>query len=298
MIIESADPGQFVSLDVAENVAREFRRLTGAPGIAQLNKLTMQQMLRGQARLWAKGFDAALSSMVNDGSVFHRTPIEELGVDATASKPMISGSNAEEMHYFDALEDQAQIFSLSEAQLRDWLSHLFGAAGPSILDVYQRQNPDWHEAVSELAGDAVFRMPSVRAAQINSTRQPTYMYQFSYRSPTLGPTGKQYGALHGLEVAFVFRLDTSKGYTYVGPKGSWQRLSDQMSDAWIRFARSGDPNGEGLPAWPRYNAQQRYTMDFNFRSEVLLDPKSAERRAWDAVASKRFESGEVVHLGD
>ena len=94
-----------------------------------------------------------------------------------------------------------------------------------------------------LIGDAVFRTPSIRLAEINAGRQPTYLYLFTCRSPTHGQTGLEYGAMHGLEVAFVFQIDSAQGYTYVGPKGSWHHLSDQMLQAWTNFARTGNPNG-------------------------------------------------------
>jgi para-nitrobenzyl esterase len=71
-----------------------------------------------------------------------------------------------------------------------------------------------------------------------------------------------------------------------------------MADAWTRFARTGDPNGPGLPHWPTYDAEHHATMAFDLHSNVMLDPLAAERKAWDGVESKRFESGDVLQLGD
>jgi para-nitrobenzyl esterase len=51
-----------------------------------------------------------------------------------------------------------------------------------------------------------------------------------------------------------------------------------MSDAWIQFARSGDPNHKGIPSWPAYNAGKGPVMIFDNRCEVKDDPDRAERR--------------------
>jgi para-nitrobenzyl esterase len=50
-------------------------------------------------------------------------------------------------------------------------------------------------------------------------------------------------------------------------------VSKQISAAWVNFARTGNPNHDGLPQWPKYTAEQRATMYFDTRCEVLNDPK-------------------------
>ena len=52
-----------------------------------------------------------------------------------------------------------------------------------------------------------------------------------------------------------------------------------MSDTWVAFARSGDPNNRHLPQWPAYDAQRRAIMSLNVESHVLDDPNAAERIA-------------------
>jgi para-nitrobenzyl esterase len=174
----------------------------------------------------------------------------------------------------------------------------FGSRAKNVLSDYLSDGNSYSEAVIQLLGDVVFRMPSVRLAELNSQRQPTFVYLFTYRSLTKGPTGLEYGSMHGLEVAFVFHVDSSMAYSYVGPKGSWAHLSDQMVDAWTRFARSGDPNGVGLPMWPRYEAGQHATMQFGTRTDVVLDPYGPERQAWREIPSQLFEQAEAGRFAD
>jgi para-nitrobenzyl esterase len=54
-----------------------------------------------------------------------------------------------------------------------------------------------------------------------------------------------------------------------------------MSDAWIAFARTGNPNHPGMPTWPTYDAKTRATMVFDVTSQVINDPRTAERKVWE-----------------
>jgi para-nitrobenzyl esterase len=265
--------------------------------VSELQTLSMDRMMRAQSDLFDKGYALATFAMVQDGRTFTTTPIEALAGNPDLSKPLLIGTNSEEMRSWMALE-RIPTDQQSEPVLRDRLKHIFGPAGPDVISAYKADSSSYGEAVSTLVGDVVFRMPSIRLAELNSTREPTYMYLFTYRSLTRGPTGLEYGAMHGLEVAFVFHVNSAMGYTYVGPQGSWNHLSDQMVDAWTRFARTGDPNSPLLPRWPRYDAELRSTMVFGQHSDVMLDPYGQERRAWDAISSRQFEDGEAVRLTD
>jgi para-nitrobenzyl esterase len=50
-----------------------------------------------------------------------------------------------------------------------------------------------------------------------------------------------------------------------------------MSEAWLAFARAGDPNNSAIPMWPRYDSARRATMTFNIESRVVDDPNGEER---------------------
>jgi para-nitrobenzyl esterase len=62
-----------------------------------------------------------------------------------------------------------------------------------------------------------------------------------------------------------------------------QRLSEQMMDAWIAFARTGHPATEALPAWPAYTTERRATMTFDESVSVVDAPMEAERAVWASV---------------
>src|SRR5690606_28377712 len=108
---------------------------------------------------------------------------------------------------------------------------------------------------------------------------PTWLYLFTWdRSPRFGGRMK---AHHGAELPFVFdSIDDPDNQAGNGP--GHRLLADQMRTTWANFARSGDPNHAGLPAWPTYDASRRATMIFDMPSRVEDDPASEDRRAIEA----------------
>jgi para-nitrobenzyl esterase len=58
-------------------------------------------------------------------------------------------------------------------------------------------------------------------------------------------------------------------------------LTADVQDAWVAFARTGDPNHPGLPDWSAYETTRRATMLFDATSRVVDDPDGDERRLWE-----------------
>ena len=68
------------------------------------------------------------------------------------------------------------------------------------------------------------------------------------------------------------------GPMLLGSAPETKELERLVSSAWVNFMKTGDPNGSGLPEWPRYDAERRATMIFDVRSEVENDPMSEVRK--------------------
>ena len=223
-IIQSGDPAQFQSRDRALKITHEVQNAAHAYSVADLQRMSTADLLPVQAKLFEKDITVlATFTLVNDGVVLAESPIEAVEHDPDKSVPLLIGTNAEEMRYSVAMEG-SPIDRQPESTLRQYLQSLFGASGASLIDVYKKYSQTSEEAITTLIGDAIFRMPALRLAEVNAARKPTYVYLFTYRSPARGPTGLEYGAMHGLETAPVFHLDTPIGYAYVGPKGTWSVL--------------------------------------------------------------------------
>jgi para-nitrobenzyl esterase len=125
------------------------------------------------------------------------------------------------------------------------------------------------------------RMGSITLAErkFEQGKAPVYLYLFAWRSPALG--GKL-GSPHTVEIPFVFdNTHIPKVMTTGGPEV--KELAARVSEAWIQFARSGNPNHEGLPEWPAYTTRERATMLFDNTCQVVNDLGSEERKLWQSL---------------
>jgi para-nitrobenzyl esterase len=94
--------------------------------------------------------------------------------------------------------------------------------------------------------------------------------------PRCASRGQILGACHVLEIAFVF--DTlGKGTELLLGSDPPHQLADTMHAAWVAFATRGDPG------WPKYDLKRRAPMHFDTTSEVVDDPRSAERALWEGL---------------
>jgi para-nitrobenzyl esterase len=157
-----------------------------------------------------------------------------------------------------------------------------GNAADRVLETYNRDFSGTHPAVRYIlmGTDRTYRLDSITLAQRKAAlgRAPVYMYLFTWESPV----DTKMLSHHALEITFVFD-NTSKAR---GPSGGGAKpaaLAEKMSEAWIAFARTGNPNTGKLPRWPAYNAKTRSTMIFNDECRVEDDPFGAERRLWETV---------------
>jgi para-nitrobenzyl esterase len=82
---------------------------------------------------------------------------------------------------------------------------------------------------------------------------------------------------HALEIPLVFD-NVEAARNFVGRGDEPQALAEQMSEAWLAFARSGDPNTDALPNWPAYDAERRSVMMFDVASHVEQDPMAEVRK--------------------
>lgn len=78
-------------------------------------------------------------------------------------------------------------------------------------------------------------------------------------------------------------IDELNAIDFIGRGPQRAALMGQMQQAWIHFARTGDPNHAGLPQWPRYDQKSRATLEFGLESKMVKDPLSAQRSSWDGV---------------
>ena len=129
------------------------------------------------------------------------------------------------------------------------------------------------DIVSDLTTEIGPRLAGTEAEARAREKGPTWVYQLNFANPH---DGGRYGAHHTLDIPLVF-ANTATTEAETGDGAAARAVSAAMSDALLRFARTGDPSGGRLGAWPRYELPHRATMTFDVESRVENDPRKAER---------------------
>ena len=105
---------------------------------------------------------------------------------------------------------------------------------------------------------------SFAASAFAANGSPVYLYRFSYVQTAMREMLRA-GTPHGGEIAFVFGTLGTGGFGRPPPPPTTQdqAVSRMAQSYWVNFARTGDPNGAGLPAWPRYDSSKDLIFDLN-----------------------------------
>jgi para-nitrobenzyl esterase len=184
-------------------------------------------------------------------------------------------------HEMVAFMGTPQVFDADEPMVRTMLGATLGDASDAVFDAYRAVHPDDSPGSIFLliASDEFMRMRHIRYAEAlldGGARSPR-MYLFDFRRPSLDGVPR---AGHGSDMPYFFD-NVDKAPMADGPHA--QPLVRAMSGALVALARTGDPNHDGMPAWPVYSTSERATMVFDVEPRVELDPLGAERRVWDTV---------------
>ena len=209
-----------------------------------------------------------------DGHVLPAHPFDPAAPELSASVPLLIGTNLnEQVHGCD----NPDVDALTEDELRTRVEQRHAANAAAIIDAYRREYPSakpfdlWSVISAAPARSAAATQAERKAAQ---GAAPAYQYLFTWQTPQLDGRPR---AFHSCEIAFVFN-NGDLCINLTGGRPDALALAEQMSRAWVSFARTGDPNHAGLPKWSPYTAAQRATMVFDTHCEVRNDPEGEGRR--------------------
>ncbi|MFW9822463.1 MAG: carboxylesterase/lipase family protein [Candidatus Thorarchaeota archaeon] len=213
-------------------------------------------------------------------------PIKAIQEGYAKDIDLIVGTNLEEWKYWRAFEPNFE--QLKESQIKERLLNIMRNSGEDenkmedIINTYQKSREEIglpiniHEAYDAYMSDTVFRIPSLKIAEAQSKHQKnTYMYLFKWKTPF---ENGRYGAMHALEIAFVFGAYW-EDYLFTFPKKTTEteKLSYSMMNYWANFVRDGNPNYDGALNWPFYETNNRETIIFDHNIEIIKDPLKLER---------------------
>lgn len=203
-----------------------------------------------------------------DGVVLPKLIGEAIGDGSVHNVPILAGYNADEATlFYDSIQKPTVLVPEFPADLQErlaLLSEIYGEAdAASLIELYDLDDPAaYQRAETDMLGDDLFGVHMRHLAAENTAEgQPSYLYHFTRVPPSKSQT---LGAFHASEIFFVFGSHSPLGGLTEGDKA----LTTAMGQYWTNFAKTGDPNGEGLVDWPRYEADRDEWMTFNPEIEV------------------------------
>lgn len=253
--------------DAAEAFGTEVLGLLGVTR-EDLADVPAERILAVQDELLRQRGLAAVQPYI-DGVNVPRAPRDAALAGEIARVPLLLGTNRDELALFDLAMPAAT--KIVEAQLRGRI----GARADELRALYR----SW----SDVGGDAVFRIPAIRLAEVHPA--PVYMYRLDAASPQFGG---RLGAAHAIDLPLVWNnLANPLGQLLLGDVEPFRGVALRIHDTWAAFARTGVPDGGGLPAWPRYAAADRATLIIDRdTAAVERDPGGAQRELWNQLLAR------------
>jgi para-nitrobenzyl esterase len=146
---------------------------------------------------------------------------------------------------------------------------------------------EFAEVITKFNTDWVWGEPArMTARAFVVKRAPTYVYQFGYVPATMRERSR-YGAGHGSEVSFVFNTLHARWGVPAEATPEEKELARIMNTYWANFAKTGNPNGKGLPVWPLYDNQKEEILDIELDGKPVGKPDP--RKARFNVIEKAFK---------
>ncbi len=277
-IVQSGPQLQALTPAQARATTQALMRALSITDIAALQTLPADTILAAASSLEGGPQSELRFAPVVDGAALPRHPFAPDAPPQSVNVPLLIGWNKDEFSLFNT--GAPWWGRLTEADLAPRFAQMFGAdKGPRLLTAFKAAYPDYDPSylfnlamgASFMFGDSV-RLAERKAAQRRGA--PVYMYQLVWDTPVFGGVFK---SPHTLDIPFMFD-NVDKAEVFVGTGDGPRALADQMSGAWIAFAKTGNPNHAALPNWPAYTAARRATMYFDVNPRVVNDPLRDVRR--------------------
>jgi para-nitrobenzyl esterase len=277
----------------AETIGMNFAKSKGIEGtdtdaLAKLRALSIEEIVDGGQETDGPNGPRTYSGPILDGKLVVETAESAYMAGRQPKMPLMIGNCSAEI---------GGAF-VSNAKTKE---ELFASFGDLEAEAKAAYDPDgsktFNEVITKFNTDWVWGEPArMTARTFLAKNAPTYMYQFGYVSEA-GRQRSPYGAGHGSEVSFVFNtLDAPRFGPPSKPTESEYELAKKMNAYWANFAKTGNPNGTGLPTWPIYNNQNQDMLDVELDGKTISKPDP--RKARFDVVEKAFKNrGKIQSRG-
>ena len=197
-----------------------------------------------------------------DGEVLPAQPFDPEAPAQSRDIPVMIGTT---QHEFTMSAYVPALRTLTKEQAVEHLKQKYGDRTDDFLAAFEKAYPGY-QPKDLVDVDFIFRPSAVEQANLKASQPdaaPVYMYMFAWESPVLDG---MFRSTHCMEIPFVFN-NVLRHASMTGGGADACALGDTMSSAWLNFARTGNPNGEGVPQWDAYTPESGATMFFNTRCE-------------------------------
>lgn len=269
------------STKLAQEILRELD--LDAKKIAELQYMPYAQLVAAGVKVLSRQprsmpdfrrmADALGWGPVRDGKVLPEHPFDPEAPAISADVPLLVGTTLNE---FTQNINNPVGEALSEPELLTRVTGIYGERAKQVIAVFRERTPNakpfdiWSRVASAPIRGAAIEQCTRKEAQ---RAAPAWLYWFTWQTPILDGRPR---AFHCAELPFVFN-NAERCESMTGGGAEAVELAHRMSDAWIRFARSGNPNGAGLPNWPAFRSDRPATMMFDARPTVLTAPDANEQ---------------------
>jgi para-nitrobenzyl esterase len=261
------------SLGTAEKKGTAFLAKLGASSIADARKMSAADVLKGSppglAAVWP----------IFDGRVLTGDQYMLYEAGHYNDTPVLIGTNSDEGALF--------VPTATAAGYQSTVRSGYGPYADKILAAYPAgSDAEALRSSRDLLRDSTFAWPTWTWARLQSQtgKGKVYVYYFTHRPPYPNtPFFKSWGAAHGGEIAYVFG-----NFSDTVPAGPADRMvSDEMASYWVNFAKTGDPNGGGLPQWPVFTKADAKVMELNKTSKAIPVPNIEKLQVLDGYYAWR-----------
>lgn len=201
--------------------------------LSDLRALTAPELLKTVAKPQTSIGPA--NGVVVDGWVLPKAPAQVFATGREQRIPLLIGNNSRER----------TPPPMPPGELSGAIEAMYGTLAPRALALYGDRATEW-------VVDTMYRCPVVAELIWHAANGPSFEYEFDHAAP-----GREaVGAVHGTEVAYVFGALNAR-YADVD-----RDISAALQGYWTNFAKTGNPNGTGLPMWPKFDASARAYVSF------------------------------------
>jgi para-nitrobenzyl esterase len=249
----------------SEKAGMEFAKTAlGADSLEALRAKSAEELLAAAAKPGAARFVPNV-----DGYFLPESVDAIFAAGKQSHVPLLAGWNADEGSYRMILGREAPTVEAFQARVRI----LYGDRAEGMLKAYGAATAsEAKRAAQDLAGDRFIGYSTWKWLEMQSKtgKAPVYRYRFEQTLPLAedAPAGAEATAPHASEIEFVFGMLDSRKLPW---RAEDRKVSELMGAYWSNFAKTGDPNGKGLPQWPAYSEDGHQVMHLKADSGAAPD---------------------------